>query len=223
MSPGRRRQQRQPRSMFGDPHGLPSNYGRFRSVMGKLTWDTATDVRPSPPRIVRDRRASNGRERLRGWRARPRGELGRPQALPANAGHRGTNGRRVSGREIRTPAPGSKIVAAGFGKREKRGGHDGADRVATDVLSPGVAAAVSKEAGHGIYRAEFKPVTEHVTGRVPPTGAITAVVPQHCCLRVGVAGRLIAVMQRLCVPVKNVSATDIPCCAWCSLLERIAA
>src|SRR4051794_2664217 len=79
---------------------------------------------------------------------------------------------------------GRKIVAAGFGKREKRGGHDGADRVATDVLSPGVAAAVSKEAGHGVYRAEFKPVTEHVTGRVlPPTGAIAAVVPQHCCLR----------------------------------------
>ena len=45
---------------------------------------------------------------------------------------------------------GRKIVAAGFGKREKRGGHDGADRVATDVLSPGVAAAVSKEAGHGV-------------------------------------------------------------------------
>ena len=104
---------------------------------------------------------------------------------------------------------GRKIVAAGFGKREKRGGHDGADRVATDVLSPGVAAAVSKEAGHGVYRAEFKPVTEHVTGRVPPTGAITAVVPQHCCLRVGVADRLLAVMQRLCVPVKNVSAIDI--------------
>ena len=102
-----------------------------------------------------------------------------------------------------------KIVATGFGKREKRGGHDGADRVATDVLSPGVAAAVSKEAGHGVYRAEFKPVTEHVTGRVPPTGAITAVVPQHCCLRVGVADRLLAVMQRLCVPVKNVSAIDI--------------
>src|SRR5258708_1776678 len=36
-----------------------------------------------------------------------------------------------------------KIVAAGFGKLEKRGGHDGADRVATDVLSPSVAAAVS--------------------------------------------------------------------------------
>src|SRR5258708_2349853 len=45
-----------------------------------------------------------------------------------------------------------KIVAAGFGKLEKRGGHDGADRVATDVLSPSVAAAVSKEPRHWAYR-----------------------------------------------------------------------
>ena len=82
-----------------------------------------------------------------------------------------------------------KIVATGFGKREKRGGHDDADRVATDILSPSVAAAVSKEARHGVYRAEFKPVTEHVTGCVPSTGAVTAVVPQHGCLRVGVADR----------------------------------
>jgi hypothetical protein len=49
-----------------------------------------------------------------------------------------------------------KVVAAGFGKLEKPGGHDGADRVATDVLSSSVAAAVSKEARHGVYRAEFK-------------------------------------------------------------------
>ena len=70
-----------------------------------------------------------------------------------------------------------KIVATGFGKREKRGGHDGADRVATDILSPSVAAAVSKEARHGVYRAEFEPLTEHVTGWVPPTGSMTAVVP----------------------------------------------
>jgi hypothetical protein len=77
-----------------------------------------------------------------------------------------------------------KIVATGFGKREKRGGHDGADRVATDVLSPSVAAAVAKEARHRVYRAEFKPVTEHVTGCIPPTGAVTAVVSQHGCLQV---------------------------------------
>src|SRR3954453_780951 len=76
-----------------------------------------------------------------------------------------------------------KIVAAGFGKREKLGGHDGADRVAADILSRSVAAAVPKEARHGVYRAKLKPVAEHVTGCVPPTGAITAIVPQHCCLR----------------------------------------
>ena len=77
-----------------------------------------------------------------------------------------------------------KIVATGFGKREKRGGHDDADGVATDILSPSVAAAVSKEARHGVYRTELKPVTEHVTGCVPPTSSITAVVPQHGCLQV---------------------------------------
>jgi hypothetical protein len=44
-----------------------------------------------------------------------------------------------------------KIVATGFGKLEKRGGHDGTNRVAPDVLAPGVAAAVSKEPRHGVY------------------------------------------------------------------------
>ena len=77
-----------------------------------------------------------------------------------------------------------KIVAAGFGKLEKPGGHDGADRVATDVLSPSVAAAVSKEPRHWVHRADFEPVTEHVTGCARPTASITAVVPQHCRLRV---------------------------------------
>ena len=38
-----------------------------------------------------------------------------------------------------------KILAARFGNLEKRRGHDGADRVATNVLSPSVAAAVSKK------------------------------------------------------------------------------
>ena len=64
-----------------------------------------------------------------------------------------------------------KIVAAGFGKLEKRGDH-GADRVATDVLSPTVAAAVSKEPRDWAYRADFEPLTEHVTGCVRPTASI---------------------------------------------------
>src|SRR5215475_2625024 len=41
-----------------------------------------------------------------------------------------------------------KIVAGGFGEREKFGGHDDANRVAADVLAARVAAAVAKEPGH---------------------------------------------------------------------------
>src|SRR5262252_11001584 len=78
---------------------------------------------------------------------------------------------------------GRKIVAARFGKLEKRRGHDRADRVAADVLSPGIAAAVAEEPGHGIERTHFEPVTEHVTGCVRPTASMTPVVPQHGCLR----------------------------------------
>src|SRR3954469_4188764 len=77
-----------------------------------------------------------------------------------------------------------KIVATGFGKSEELGGHGGADGVRAHTLSYSVAAAVPKEARHGVYRAELKPVTEHVTGRVPPTSSVTAVVPQHGCLQV---------------------------------------
>src|SRR2546427_4335860 len=76
-----------------------------------------------------------------------------------------------------------KIVAAGFGKLEKRRGHDGADRVAADVLSPRIAAAVAKEPRHGIHRAHFEPVTEHIARCVRPTASVPAVVPQHGRLR----------------------------------------
>ena len=72
-----------------------------------------------------------------------------------------------------------KIVAAGFGKFQKRIGHDGADRVAADVLSPGVAAAVAKEARHRVDRADFKLATEHVAGCARPAASIAAVVSQH--------------------------------------------
>src|SRR5262249_3863058 len=76
-----------------------------------------------------------------------------------------------------------KVVAAGFGKLEKRRGHNGADRVAADVLSPRIAAAVAKEPRHGIYRAHFEPVTEHIAGRVRATASMPPVVPQHGRLR----------------------------------------
>ena len=65
-----------------------------------------------------------------------------------------------------------KIVAARFGKLEKLGGHDSADRMATDILSPSVAAAVSKEPRHWSYRADFEPIAEHVTGCAPPTAPL---------------------------------------------------
>ena len=110
-----------------------------------------------------------------------------------------------------------KIVAAGFGKLEKLGSHDGADRVATDVLSPGVAAAVSKEARHGVYRAELKPVTEHVTGCVPPTSSITTVVPQHGCLRnfgVGALGRGVIIRGQSLIDASCMNARQLAarCC-----------
>src|SRR5580693_9221702 len=43
-----------------------------------------------------------------------------------------------------------KIIVAGFGELEKRRGHDGANRVAADVFSIGVAATVTKEARLGL-------------------------------------------------------------------------
>jgi hypothetical protein len=78
-----------------------------------------------------------------------------------------------------------KIIAAPFGKLEKRGGHDSADCVATDVLSSSLAAPVSKEPGHGFYRADFEPIAEHVTGWAPSTASIATIIPQHCRLRLG--------------------------------------
>src|SRR4029453_19262009 len=73
-----------------------------------------------------------------------------------------------------------KIVAARFGKIEKRGGHHDADSVATNVLSPSVAAAVPIKPCHGFARAVFKRLAEHVARYMPPTRSIIAVVPQHC-------------------------------------------
>jgi hypothetical protein len=75
-----------------------------------------------------------------------------------------------------------KIITAGFRKFEKRGGHDGADGVTPDVLSAGVAAAVSKKSRHGFQRADFQPVTEDIPGCVRPTAAIPAIIPQHLSL-----------------------------------------
>ena len=88
-----------------------------------------------------------------------------PQAGKAELGHR----RR-------------KIVAAGFGKLEKRVGHDHADRVAADVFSTGIAAAVTKEPCLGLHRADVEPVAEDIPGRARATSTVPAVIPQHCRL-----------------------------------------
>jgi hypothetical protein len=75
-----------------------------------------------------------------------------------------------------------KIIATGFGKLEKCRTHDGADRVAADVFSIGVAATVTKEARLGLRRADVKPVAEDIPRRARATSTVSAVVPQHCRL-----------------------------------------
>jgi hypothetical protein len=75
-----------------------------------------------------------------------------------------------------------KIVAARFGKFEKRCSHNGANRVTANVLSPGVAAAIPIKSRHGFDRAEIKRLAEHVSGAAPPTASVTPIVPQHCRL-----------------------------------------
>src|SRR5262249_41362747 len=74
------------------------------------------------------------------------------------------------------------------GKLQKTSGNDDATRVATDALSPSVAAAVPKESRHWFYGADVERLTEHVAGYGPPPASITAVFPQHGRLR-GLAGR----------------------------------
>jgi hypothetical protein len=75
-----------------------------------------------------------------------------------------------------------KIITAGSGKFEKRGGHDGADSVTPGVVSAGIAAAVSKKSRHGVQRADFEPVTEDIACCVRPAASIPAIIPQHCSL-----------------------------------------
>lgn len=77
-----------------------------------------------------------------------------------------------------------KIIATRLGKLEKRGSHDGADRVTAEVLSTGVAAAVSKKARHRLYRANFETITEHITGAAPFTTPMTTVFPPHCLVSI---------------------------------------
>jgi hypothetical protein len=95
-----------------------------------------------------------------------------------------------------------QIIAAGLGKLEKRGSHDGADGVTPNVLSASVTAAVSKEPRHRCQGADFEPVAEDIPGCSRPTAATSAVISQHCRLpcrchthegRPTVAGKLCAI------------------------------
>jgi hypothetical protein len=49
-----------------------------------------------------------------------------------------------------------------------------------NVLSPSVAAAVPIKSCHRLDRTDFKWLTEHISGGVPPTAAISGIVSQHC-------------------------------------------
>jgi hypothetical protein len=97
-------------------------------------------------------------------------------AQPASSASRqrvrtSTSGRRASGRESRIGHRRREIIAAGLGKLEKFGSHDGADCVAADVLSIGVAATVTKEPRPGLHRTDVKPVAKTflgALGRPPP-------------------------------------------------------
>src|SRR5215469_13344258 len=74
---------------------------------------------------------------------------------------------------------GRKVIAAGFGKLEKRFGHDGTDTVTADVLSAGVTAAVSIEPSHWVKRADFEMLSQHIPRRAWPTASLPTIIPQH--------------------------------------------
>jgi hypothetical protein len=56
--------------------------------------------------------------------------------------------------------------------------------MASHILSTGVAAAVSKEAGHGFKRTEFEPLAEDISGFARLTLATASIFSQHVVLSV---------------------------------------
>jgi hypothetical protein len=51
--------------------------------------------------------------------------------------------------------------------------------MAANVLLPGVAADVPIKACHGLDRADFQRLAEHVAGRRRPAASIAAIVSEH--------------------------------------------
>jgi hypothetical protein len=72
-----------------------------------------------------------------------------------------------------------EIIAAGLRIRKKFRGHDGAHRVAADVLATGVAATVSKKTRHRAQGADFESIAQHILGLVAPAAALAGVISQH--------------------------------------------
>jgi hypothetical protein len=70
-----------------------------------------------------------------------------------------------------------KIIAARFGKFEKRGSHNGTDCVTANVLSAGVAATIPIKSCHGFDRADIKRLAEHVSGGAPLATSVAPIVP----------------------------------------------
>jgi hypothetical protein len=115
---------------------------------------------------LRSARGAVKPRRRREWRARLRAALGLPQCfLPA----RRTQHHRSPGLSPPRPNSGTgveKIVAARFGKIEKLGSHDRANRITTD---PGVAAAIAIKPCRRFDRAYVKRFPKHVACCRPPT------------------------------------------------------
>lgn len=72
-----------------------------------------------------------------------------------------------------------QIVAARFGESEKGVGHHHANRMAANILTAGVAAAVPVKARHWLDRTGLKGVAENVARRQPRAPFIFPVVSQH--------------------------------------------
>ena|SRR5271165_729455 len=72
-----------------------------------------------------------------------------------------------------------EVIAARFGKIEKLGRRYDANRVAADVINPGVAAAVPIKSRHRVDRAGLERFAEYVARCAAPALAAASVIPQH--------------------------------------------
>jgi len=124
-------------------------------------------------------------------------------------------------RESRIPASVSeRSLPRGFGKLEKRGGHDSADRVATDVLSPVSQQPSRKNPVLGLIEqtSSRSPSTlQGVPGRPPPTITLSSLsIAVSAC---GVVDRLPSLVSRTCgfptvLPLAEVARSQLVAALW---------